>query len=69
MTRGLKCGGTLQERASRLFSVKGVSPEDIDPALKAKTGKGGKNKSKKWFLSLYKGNTLNNTWLCSLNGF
>ncbi len=47
MKRGLKCGGTLQERASRLLSVKGLAPEDIDPALKAKTGKGGKNKSKK----------------------
>ena len=33
---GLKCGGTLAERASRLFSVKGLSPDQIDPALMAK---------------------------------
>ncbi|KAJ8045411.1 Replication stress response regulator SDE2 [Holothuria leucospilota] len=42
MSRGLKCGGTLQERAQRLFSVKGLSPDQIDPALKAKLSKGKK---------------------------
>lgn len=42
MSRGLKCGGTLQERAQRLFSVKGLSPDQIDPALKAKLPKGKK---------------------------
>jgi len=26
-SRGLKCGGSLEERASRLFSVKGLNPE------------------------------------------
>lgn len=40
--RGLKCGGALQERASRLFSVKGLSVDDIDPSLFAKPPK--KNK-------------------------
>ncbi|MBN3275608.1 SDE2 regulator, partial [Polyodon spathula] len=30
---GLKCGGTLQERAARLFSVRGKSKEQIDPAV------------------------------------
>lgn len=37
--RGLKCGGTLQQRAERLFSVKGLAPEEIDPSLKAKPPK------------------------------
>ncbi|KAI6186790.1 Cathepsin X [Aphelenchoides besseyi] len=27
-SRGLKCGGTLEERSERLFSVKGLQPED-----------------------------------------
>lgn len=45
MTRGLKCGGTLEERAERLFSVKGLSPDEIDPSLFAKSkGKGKKSK-------------------------
>ncbi|XP_026092135.1 splicing regulator SDE2 [Carassius auratus] len=39
MERGMKCGGTLQERAARLFSVKGLSPDQIDPALLATKGK------------------------------
>ncbi|XP_059398976.1 splicing regulator SDE2 [Carassius carassius] len=39
MERGMKCGGTLQERAARLFSVKGLSPHQIDPALLATKGK------------------------------
>ncbi|XP_002717526.3 splicing regulator SDE2 [Oryctolagus cuniculus] len=39
---GLKCGGTLQERASRLFSVRGLAREQIDPALFAKPVKGKK---------------------------
>lgn len=30
----LKCGGTLEQRADRLFSVKGKAPEDIDRKLK-----------------------------------
>ncbi|XP_024123025.1 replication stress response regulator SDE2 [Oryzias melastigma] len=40
--RGLKCGGTLQERAARLFSVRGLSPGQIDPALLAKPAKAKK---------------------------
>ncbi|XP_047221240.1 replication stress response regulator SDE2 isoform X2 [Girardinichthys multiradiatus] len=39
MRRGLKCGGTLLERAARLFSVRGLSPDQIDPALLAKPKK------------------------------
>ncbi|XP_016105881.1 protein SDE2 homolog isoform X3 [Sinocyclocheilus grahami] len=42
MERGMKCGGTLQERAARLFSIKGLSPDQIDPALLAKPTKGKK---------------------------
>lgn len=42
MRRGLKCGGTLSERAARLFSVKGLSPDRIDPALLAKPAKNKK---------------------------
>ncbi|XP_056136025.1 splicing regulator SDE2 [Lampris incognitus] len=42
MSRGLKCGGTLTERAVRLFSVKDLSPDQLDPALLAKTGKAKK---------------------------
>ncbi|XP_036925323.1 replication stress response regulator SDE2 [Sturnira hondurensis] len=37
---GLKCGGTLQERAARLFSVRGLAREQIAPALFAKPSKG-----------------------------
>lgn len=33
---GLKCGGTVTERAQRLFSTKGKSKEEIDPSLYAK---------------------------------
>ncbi|KAF7688282.1 replication stress response regulator SDE2 isoform X1 [Silurus meridionalis] len=40
--RGMKCGGTLQERAARLYSVKGLSADQIDPALLAKPSKGKK---------------------------
>ena len=36
MERGLKCGGTRQERAARLLSVKGLSPEDYPKKLLAK---------------------------------
>lgn len=39
MALGLKCGGTLQERAARLFSVRGLSRDQIDPALFAKPPK------------------------------
>lgn len=33
---GLKCGGTLQQRAARLFSVKAKSPEQFDKNIVAK---------------------------------
>lgn len=42
MKRGMKCGGTLQERAARLFSVRGLGAGQIDPALLAKPSKGKK---------------------------
>eukprot|EP00063_Salmo_salar_P012206 XP_013987041.1 PREDICTED: protein SDE2 homolog [Salmo salar] len=42
IARGMKCGGTLSERAARLFSTIGLSAEDIDPALLAKPSKGKK---------------------------
>ena len=47
MRRGLKCGGSLQERAQRLFSVKGLSAADIPAKLLAK-GKGQGKSSQKW---------------------
>ena len=34
---GLKCGGTLSDRASRLWSVRGKKTEDIPKNLRAKT--------------------------------
>ena len=46
LRRGLKCGGNLQERAQRLFSVKGLRPEDIPAKLLAK-GKGQGKSSQK----------------------
>ncbi|CAL8329551.1 unnamed protein product [Merluccius merluccius] len=45
VTRGCKCGGTLKERAARLYSVRGLRPEQIDPLLRAKTS--AKDKKKK----------------------
>ncbi|XP_059164825.1 LOW QUALITY PROTEIN: splicing regulator SDE2-like [Physella acuta] len=42
MARGLECGGTLEERAARLFSVKGLAPDEIDPSLLAKSKGMGK---------------------------
>ena len=45
MRRGLKCGGTLEQRAERLFSVKGLDADKIDPSLFAKSN--GKNVKKK----------------------
>jgi hypothetical protein len=36
MALGIKCGGTLQERAARLFSLKGLSPEQYPIKLIAK---------------------------------
>ncbi|XP_041839958.1 replication stress response regulator SDE2-like isoform X2 [Melanotaenia boesemani] len=39
LRRGLKCGGTLSERAARLFVIRGLSPDQIDPALLARPKK------------------------------
>ncbi|KAF6028779.1 SDE2 [Bugula neritina] len=39
MRRGLKCGGSLEQRALRLFSVKGLAPSEIDSSLFAKKRK------------------------------
>ena len=37
----LKCGGTLEERANRLFSTKGISLDSLESSLFAKVrGKG-----------------------------
>ena len=36
---GLKCGGTVAERAQRLFSIRGKSKDEIDPSLFAKSKK------------------------------
>lgn len=45
--RMLKCGGTLEERARRLWSVRGKSPEEIDDSIRAGplVTKKGKKKS------------------------
>ena len=43
--KGLKCGGTLEERAQRLFSVKDLDVKDIAPSLFAKGN--GRSKGKK----------------------
>jgi len=40
MRRGLKCGGTVQQRAERLLAVKGKKKKDIDKSLLAKGGNG-----------------------------
>lgn len=49
-SKGLKCGGTVQERAVRLFSIKGKRIDEIDQSLftKGTVGKqkGGKGKNK-----------------------
>jgi len=37
ISRGLKCGGTLQHRAQRLFATKGVPLSQLDPSLFAKS--------------------------------
>ena len=40
---GLKCGGTLEDRAQRLFSTKGLRVEQIEPSLFVKGGRGQNN--------------------------
>ena len=46
MALGLKCGGTLEERAQRLFTTKGKSLSEIDPTLFAKGQGKGKEQEK-----------------------
>jgi hypothetical protein len=41
-TRGLKCGGTLQERAARLFLLKTTPLDKLPKKLLAKPNSGGK---------------------------
>ena len=40
MARGLKCGGTLLQRAERLWAIRGVPQDQIDRSLLAKPTKG-----------------------------
>ncbi len=44
MARGLKCSGTLEQRAQRLWVVRGLNQDQIDPSLFAKPAKGKKKK-------------------------
>ncbi|WAR18738.1 SDE2-like protein [Mya arenaria] len=44
--RSLKCGGTLEQRAQRLFSVRGLAHDQIEPSLFAKSAGGKKVKNK-----------------------
>lgn len=41
---GLKCGGTVAERAERLLATKGKSLEEIDPSLFVKSKKRPKHR-------------------------
>ena len=48
MALGLKCGGTLNERAQRLFSIRGKPLEQLDPSLYARhKSTEGRDSSKK----------------------
>lgn len=42
----MKCGGTLEERAKRLYSVKNKSMDEIDPNLFVKKGSNKQDKFK-----------------------
>jgi len=42
MFLGVKCGGSLSQRADRLFSLKGVPKDQIDPSLRAPPAKNQK---------------------------
>lgn len=46
MALGLKCGGTLEERAQRLFYTKGKRLDELDPSVfaRSKPGKAGKSR-------------------------
>lgn len=45
---GLKCGGTIQDRAARLWSVRGISEQDIPQKLKAKRNAAGPSDAADW---------------------
>ncbi|KAK3597350.1 hypothetical protein CHS0354_034593 [Potamilus streckersoni] len=47
MSRGIKCGGTIQERSKRLFSVKGLTPDQYDKSILAKPTNGNGKKDKR----------------------
>ena len=47
IARGLKCGGTIQQRAQRLFATKGVPLDQLDPSFFAKPTGNKKSKGKK----------------------
>ena len=47
VARGLKCGGTLQQRAQRLFATKGVPLDQVDPSFFAKPTGSKKSSGKK----------------------
>ncbi|PFX18382.1 protein SDE2 homolog [Stylophora pistillata] len=47
ISRGLKCGGTLQQRAQRLFASKGVPLDQLDPSFFAKSTGSKKSYGKK----------------------
>lgn len=47
MVRGLKCGGTIQQRAQRLYATKGVPLDQLDPSFFAKTSGSKKSNRKK----------------------
>jgi hypothetical protein len=47
LKQGMPCGGTLKERAVRLFSVKGKSEEEIEQLKKGNNNKSKKRKAKK----------------------
>lgn len=42
LSLNMKCGGTLQQRAHRLWSVRGIDPSQISPSLLAKPQKSKK---------------------------
>jgi splicing factor 3A subunit 3 len=48
MALGLKCGGSLEERAIRLFQTKGKRAQDLDPSLFAKQNQASKKSIKEY---------------------
>ena len=54
MALGLKCGGTLEERAERLFSTKNLTTLDPSMLARNKAGKAAKEKEARKHLELAK---------------